>query len=145
MTNEPTITPPNRAHLASLLLGAAAGMLGAAIAGRAMGAGVDSIEAAAMAIGAGTLLMAWPSLVRGPMPALRWGLLVIAGSSLRLVAIVAVAGLLDLALGLDRQGLWLGVAVGGMVQLAIETGVLLASIGGMRPGLAGGHGGAHAS
>jgi len=149
VNDEPTITPPNRTHMAGLLLAGAGAVVAGATTVLLMGAGSPSVEAVALAIAAGTVLMGWPAAISTPMPVLRWGAILIAGSTLRLLTIVLLGLLLGAAVQVEAQAFWLGIAVGGMTLLAIETGVLMVAIkGAMRHagiGLASrAHGGGHA-
>lgn len=135
MSIEPTITPPNRAHLAALLLGGALGVAVGDAVVWAMGGPSPSIEAATLAIATGTLVMIWPALLSSPLKALHWAALAIGGSSLRLAAIVIVAAVLDLALPVSRQAYWLGIVSGALAGLTLETAFLLMAIRGMKPAL----------
>jgi len=143
VSDEPTITPPNRTHMAGLLLGAACAVLTGVATVLLMGAGSPSAEAAALAIASGTLLMAWPAAISLPMPILRWGAMLIAGSSLRLASIVLMGVLLASFVDVVTQAFWLGIAVGGMTLLAVETTFLIIGIQSLKPALAG-RGGSHA-
>ena len=145
MSDEPTITPPSRALMASLLAACACAVATGVITVLLMGAGSPSAETAALAIAFGALLMAWPSMLNMPMPVLRWGMILIVASTMRLGAIMLVGLVLARFVDVQLTAYMLGLVVGALTLLAVDTALLMRVIWVLKPAIAGqAHGGGHA-
>ena len=136
MSDEPTITPPHRAHMAALLIATACAIATGVTTVLLMGAGSPSAETAALAIAGGVLLMAWPAMLSMPMPALRWGMILILTSAMRLGTILLVGLVLARVVDVQLNAYMLGLVVGALTLLAIETTLMLRVIWVLRPAIA---------
>lgn len=137
MNDEPTITPPQRAHMAALLIATACAIATGVMTVLLMGAGSPSAETAALAIAGGVLLMAWPAMLTRPMPVIRWGMILIATSTARIGAIMIVGLLLSRAIDVQMTAYMLGLAVGAITVLMVETILLMRVISALKPALVG--------